>query len=84
MKRKKVNKYKNDRYVIIAKVGNNLSGTAKCVKYKVNKSNRDVNKFILFLDRKFPTWTWANIYDKKTSLQVGNFTCKNREIKKYT
>ena len=84
MKRKKVNKYKNDRYVIIAKIANNPNGKAKCVKYKVNKTSADVDKFISFLDRKFPTWTWANIYDKKTTLQVGSFTCKNRKIKKCT
>jgi hypothetical protein len=67
------------KYKVVAKIGNNENGTAKCVKYNVN----DLVKFAEFLDTKFPTWTWFNVYSKETKLQIGNFTKFKRPTAKF-
>lgn len=56
-------------YRVIAKVENE-----KFVKYNVN----NLLQFTAFLDVKFPGWRWFNVYDKKTGVQVANFTTKNK------
>jgi hypothetical protein len=67
------------KYKVIAKVGNNENGTAKCVKYNVN----DLVKFSQFLDKQFPTWRWFNVYSKETKVQIGSFTKFNRPHSKF-
>lgn len=67
------------KYRVIAKVGNNENGTAKCVKYNVN----DLVKFSQFLDTNFSGWRWFNVYSKETRLQIGNFTKNRRPTSKF-
>jgi hypothetical protein len=69
-------KNKSKKYTCIAKIGNKLDNSAKCVKYRLN----DLLKFSLFLDCKFPTWTYFNVYLKETRKQVLNFTKHKRPI----
>ena len=45
------------------------TGPQKFVKYRLN----DLVKFTSFLDRSCSTWTWFNVFDNRTRLQVGNF-----------
>ena len=46
------------------------TGPQKFVKYRLN----DLIKFTSFLDRNWSAWTWFNVFDNRTKLQVGNFT----------
>jgi hypothetical protein len=47
------------KYVGIAKIGYNPATRQPiCCKYRFN----DINKFLLFLQRKFPAVCWCNIY----------------------
>ena len=39
---------------------------------------RNLLNFTKWLDTKFPGWKWYNVFDKKTNLQIGNFTTKQR------
>jgi ABC-type uncharacterized transport system permease subunit len=59
-------------YRVIAKVGDD-----KFVKYHVN----NLVSFSSFLDKNFPDWRWFNVFDKKTGIQVGNYTKKDRPIR---
>lgn len=65
---KRDNKVK--KYVCIAKVGNNPDRTAKCIRHNLN----DLLKYTSFLDTSFSSWTWFNVYSKKSRVQVGSFT----------
>jgi len=67
------------KYKIITKIGNKTDGTAHCVKYNTS----DLIKFTQFMDTKYPTWRWFNVYCKETGQQVGNFTKNNRPSVKY-
>jgi hypothetical protein len=67
------------KYKVIAKVGNNTDGTAKCVKYNVN----DLVKFAQFLDTNFSDWRWFNVYSKASRLQIGSFTKNRRPTSKF-
>lgn len=71
-------KNKTKKYSCIAKIGNNPDGKAKCVKYRLN----DLYKFSQFLDKKFPTWSWFNVFLKETRMQVSSFTKYKRPIGK--
>lgn len=62
----------NKLYRVIAKVDDD-----KFVKYHVN----NLVSFCSFLDKNFPGWRWFNVFDKKTGVQVGNFTTKSRPIR---
>lgn len=55
------------RYTLIVKAEHT---PAKFVKYRAS----DLLKFCAFLDKRWPSWTWANVYDKETREQVGSFT----------
>lgn len=55
------------RYRVIVKVGND-----RFLKYR-NVSNFD--RFIAFLETKWPAWRWYNVYDKEGN-QVSNRTNK--------
>ena len=57
-------------YTTITKVG-----VDQFVKYR-NVSN--LIRFTHFLDNKFPTWRYFNVYDKKSKKQVASFTKENR------
>ena len=57
-------------YTIITKVGEQ-----RFVKYR-NVSN--LLRFTDFLDKKFPTWKYFNVYDKKSKKQIASFTINNR------
>lgn len=61
------------KYKVVTKIGNNTDGSAHCVKYNCS----DLLSYVRFLNEKFPTWTWTNVYDKETRIQIGNFTKKN-------
>lgn len=50
------------------------TGPQKFVKYRLN----DLIKFTTFLDRNWSGWTWFNVFDNRTRLQVDNFT-KNQK-----
>lgn len=66
------------KYRVITKVGNNADGSAKCVKYNCT----NLLSYVKFLDNNFPMWTWTNVYDKQTRIQVGSFTKNNRPTTK--
>ena len=57
-------------YTIITKVGKD-----QFVKYR-NVSN--LIRFTSFLDNKFPTWKYFNVYDKSSKKQIASFTVNNR------
>ena len=61
------------KYRVTAKVGNNVDGTANCIKHHTS----DLLEYVKFLDREHATWRWFNVYSKATGLQLGSFT-KNR------
>jgi hypothetical protein len=75
-KQKKLNKDK--KYCCIVKIGSNQDGTAKCVKYRLN----DLLKFTKFLDSKYPSWKWYNVYLKENRQQVDSFTNNRRPVSK--
>jgi hypothetical protein len=65
------------KYRVIAKVGNWPDGSAQCVKYRVN----DLVRFAQFLDERWPTWRWFNVYAHepgRPGAQLANFTNSNR------
>ena len=61
-------------YTIVAKVNNE-----HFVKYRCS----DLLSFTSFLDKSYPGWRWFNVFDKKTKVQIGNFTNKIRPQKKH-
>ena len=69
-------KSKSKKYTCIAKIGNNQDHSAKCVKYRLD----NLNKFSFFLDKKFPSWTWVNVFLKETGKQVMSFTKHKRPM----
>lgn len=73
---------KSKRYVCIAKVGNHPDGSAHCIKHRLD----DLVKYVAFLDEKFPSWRWFNVYcnrgDQK-SQQLASFTCYQRPTSRY-
>jgi len=74
------NKNKPKRYVAIVKIGNMPDGSARCVKYRFN----NLLKFTTFLDTKWTTWKWFNVYantGENKRKQVGNFTNRQRPQK---
>ena len=71
-------KSKSKKYTCIAKIGNNPDLSALCVKYRLD----NLIKFSVFLDRKYPTWTWFNVFLKETGKQVMSFTKHKRPIGK--
>lgn len=68
------------KYRVIAKIGNNIDGSAKCIKYNVN----NLVRFALFLDKEFPDWRWFNVYDKETGNQIDSYTKNRRPIHRFT
>jgi hypothetical protein len=65
------------KYKVIAKVS-----STGFVKYNVN----DLLKFAVFLDRKFPSWRWFNVYrytKDGSGEQLGNYSCKNRPSSRF-
>jgi hypothetical protein len=74
--------YQEKKYYAIVKVGNRNGviigkkgdGNAQCVKYIVS----DLIAFTQFLDHKYPTWRYINVYDYYTRIQVANFTKNKR------
>lgn len=72
----KKNKYKKPKkYAVIIKVDTN-----KFCKYRVN----NIDKFIVFLNSKFPLWRYLNIYDRETKAYIKSEKNPNKTIKKYT
>jgi ABC-type uncharacterized transport system permease subunit len=61
-----------EKYKVIAKVGDE-----KFVKYR----SENLLSFTRFLDTKFPTWRWFNVYSS-TGQQIANYTTKNRPLYK--
>lgn len=65
------------KYKVIAKVSNE-----NFVKYNVN----NLLLFTEFLDKNFNGWRWFNVYRYSSDgqgEQIGNFTNKNRPIKRF-
>jgi hypothetical protein len=58
------------QYSCIVKVG-----TEQFLKYH---TVRDLVEFTGFLDTKFPTWRYYNVFDKETKAQITSFTKSNR------
>ena len=79
-KRFKKNKRKSPpkKYSCIVKIGNNPDKTAKVVKYRTS----NLLNFTNFIERKFPTWTWFNVYLKASGQQINSFTKHRRPIGK--
>lgn len=66
------------KYKVITKIANNPNGTAKCVKYNCS----DLISYCEFLDKKFPEWTWSNVFCKESKSRLGSFTKYSRPTKK--
>lgn len=66
---------KPKKYVFICKIGDNLNGTAKCVKYRAN----DILKFDKFIISKFGGWVWIKVYDNinKSNTPLAYYNQKN-------
>lgn len=65
------------KYEFIVKIGNLPNGKAHCVKYHAN----NLVSFAAFLDVRWPTWRWFNVYlniESGPGPQVANFTTLNR------
>lgn len=60
------------KFIVIAKIDNQ-----KFVKYHTVY----LDKFFIWLLKKYPNFRFANIYDQSTKLQIGNFTKKTGIIK---
>lgn len=72
-------KNKPKLYTCICKIGNNPDGTANCIKHHLN----DLLKYVTFLDKKYPTWRWFNVYSNRGAEkreQLGNFTKLRRPL----
>ncbi len=67
------------KYKCIIKVGNNPDRSAHCVTY--HSSN--LLSLVRLLDKKFPKWTWMNVFDKKNEVQLASYTIHNRPQQKY-
>jgi hypothetical protein len=75
MERKK-NKYnKSKKYALIVKINSD-----KFCKWKAN----NIEKFTQFLNTKYPTWCYINVFDNNTKLQVDSIVNPVKEQKKYT
>jgi hypothetical protein len=77
-----INKNRPKRYIAIVKISNKPDGCAYCVKYRFD----DLLKFVNFLDKKWSEWKWFNVYSNKGTdkgKQLGNFTNKNRPVRKH-
>lgn len=71
-----------NKYAVIVKVKNNPDGTAYCLKYRVT----DLIKFTQFLDKKWATWKWFNVYSNtgiNKGEQLANFTKNKRPESKF-
>lgn len=64
------------KYKVTVKVGNLPNGKADCKQWNTS----DLLSLVRFLDREHKTWTWFNVYDKKTKEQVGNYTKFRRPL----
>jgi len=74
-------KSKPKKYVAIVKIGNNSNGTAFCVKYRFD----DLLKFTDFLDVKWNSWRWFNVFANcggNKGQQLTSFTNKKRPTTK--
>ncbi len=70
------------RYTAIVKIKNKSDGTAHCVKYRFD----NLILFTRFLDKKWASWKWFNVYSNKgmeNGKQLANFTKNNRPLSKY-
>lgn len=67
-----------NKYNVIAKVGTEPDGSAKCVKHHTN----DLIGYCKMLDDDFPKWTWCNVFSSKTKERLGSFTCKSKPTQK--
>lgn len=65
-------KLKVEKYKVIVKVDNETF-----VKYRSD----NLLSFTKFLDTKFPTWRWFNVY-ASNGQQIANFTSKSRPTSK--
>ncbi|AXH78163.1 MAG: phenazine biosynthesis protein [Bacteriophage sp.] len=73
---KKRNHGQHSRYLVICKVGNNVDGSAKCVKHRC----KDLLKLVQFYNTSFPDWRWFNVFSNDgpdKGQQLASFT-KNR------
>lgn len=76
-KKQKRNKWKREyKFVCIVKIGGE-----QFAKYGTLFPIRNLKKFADFLDKKFDSWRWFNVYDRQSKLQIGNFTNKNKPTK---
>ena len=44
----------------------------------VTYHGQDLITWTAFLDKAYPNWTYFNVYDKKTGVQLASFTKNNR------
>jgi len=63
-------------YICIVKVDDNPDGSAKCLRYHTS----NLLSFVDFLDEKWPTWRWFNVYDHKfrKGKLIANYTKNDR------
>lgn len=67
------------KYRVIVKVGNKPNGDADMKKWNCT----DLLSLVRFLDKDYPTWTYFNVYSKRTRKQVANFTKYKRPTSKW-
>jgi len=62
-------------YTVIIKVGHE-----KFIKYRKVKRFRSLRNY---LDEKFPSWRYINVYCRNTKTLVGSFTKNNPPVRQY-
>jgi len=68
-----------NKYVCIIKIGNKENHEAHCV--RCHSSN--LLSLVNFLDKKFPKWTWMNVFDARNQNELASYTTHNRPMSKY-
>lgn len=64
---------KESLYKVIAKVGEGDQGGYRSVTYRTS----NLISTFQFLVKTYPGFKWMNVIDRKTKLQVANFTIRN-------
>ena len=81
-KEMKTKSKESKKYIAIVKVGNNIDGSAQCVKYRFD----NLLKFTQFLDGNWSEWRWYNVYSNRGTnkeKQLGSFTNKSRPMQRF-
>ncbi len=67
------------KYFVEVKTGNRENGSPIMRTWYVN----NLLKFVAFLDKDHPAWTWFNVMEKETRTRLESFTKNNRPISRH-